>query len=128
MPPYACPESIADLNPIGFIYRHLAGGPSDGLYAHYELIEGLGKGSFSTIMKALHKETARWFAVKMLKRRSSALTSHLYGFLQSTLSDGIVSHKVESLKRLAHPNLCQLKEVFWSKASIGKKFYSQMFR
>ena len=100
----------------GYIYRHLAGGPpTEGLYAHYELTEELGKGSFATVMKAMSKETGQWYACKMIHVKQ--LKASVKGQLQDP---ALALHKeVQILERLQHPNICQLKEVFYEEYYIS---------
>lgn len=113
---------------IGYIYRHLAAGPpQEGLYAHYELVEQLGKGSFATVMKALHKETGRWYAVKMIQRRSlRRSTNNAQGLFQSITTDSALTREAKIMEKLVHPNICQLKEIYWDEtyisASLGTSF------
>ncbi|KAI0088050.1 kinase-like domain-containing protein [Irpex rosettiformis] len=103
-----------------FIYRHLAAGPpTEGLYAHYDITEELGKGSFATVMKALCRESGKWFAVKMIAMNHVKAAAHM-----TTTTDAsgnrsrpdptiTLQKEVKILERLKHPNICQLKEVFY---------------
>ncbi|EKM54866.1 uncharacterized protein PHACADRAFT_259022 [Phanerochaete carnosa HHB-10118-sp] len=100
-----------------FIYRHLAAGPPvEGLYAHYDITEELGKGSFATVMKAMCKENGHWYAVKMIQTKNlkrSMTKQHPNGD-RVTVDASIALHKeVQILQKLRHQNICQLKEVFY---------------
>lgn len=106
----------------GFIYRHLAAGPpNEGLYANYDVTEELGKGSFATVMKAMSKANGHWYAVKMIHNKHlkrSATTVDAAG-RRITVDPSAALHKeVQILQRLQHPNICQLKEVFYEENYI----------
>ena len=107
---------------LGFIYRHLAAGlPTQGLYAHYEITEELGKGSFATVMKAMSRENGHWYAVKMIhnKHLKRSMTKHINNGERVTVDASKALHKeVQILQRLTHPNICQLKEVFYEENYI----------
>ena len=85
-----------------------AGVPTEGLYAHYELTEELGKGSFATVMKAMSKATGQWYACKMIhvKQLKASASNRLSDPAQALMKE------VQILERLHHKNICQLKEVF----------------
>ncbi|KAI0630061.1 kinase-like domain-containing protein [Trametes polyzona] len=105
-----------------FVYRHMASGPpSRGLYRYYDLLHELGKGSFATVMKALHKEEGKWYAVKMIqanKLRRGLSHASLNGE-QSEDKSSNFAREINILERLQHPNICQLKEVFFESYSIN---------
>ncbi|KAH9892439.1 kinase-like domain-containing protein [Cubamyces lactineus] len=105
-----------------FVYRHLASGPpSRGLYRYYDLLHELGKGSFATVMKALHKEEGKWYAVKMIqanKLRKGLSNATLNGVQTNDKSNNF-AREINILERLQHPNICQLKEVFFESYSIN---------
>ena len=113
----SCLNSPANLLFPGFIYRHLAAGPPvEGLYAHYDITEELGKGSFATVMKAMCKENGHWYAVKMIQTKNlkRSMTKHHANGDRVTVDASIALHKeVQILQKLQHPNICQLKEVFY---------------
>ena len=112
-----CPESRQ-----GFVFRHTAcGPPSRGLHKFYDLQHELGKGSFATVMKALHKEEGKWYAIKMinaskLRRGMSAATVR---GLQDDDKASNFAREINILEKLQHPNVCQLKEVFYEKYNIS---------
>ncbi|EIW63647.1 Pkinase-domain-containing protein [Trametes versicolor FP-101664 SS1] len=105
-----------------FVYRHLASGPpSRGLHRYYDLMHELGKGSFATVMKALHKEEGKWYAVKMIqanKLRKGLSNATLNGINSDDKSNNF-AREINILERLTHPNICQLKEVFFERYSIN---------
>ncbi|KAJ3553328.1 hypothetical protein NM688_g3677 [Phlebia brevispora] len=107
------PDSMEDYR---FIYRHMAAGlPTEGLYAHYELVEELGKGSFATVMKAMSKATGQWYACKMIHVKQ--LKASVAGKIRDP---AVALHKeVQILERLQHKNICQLKEVFYDPQYIN---------
>ncbi|OJT11418.1 hypothetical protein TRAPUB_12062 [Trametes pubescens] len=105
-----------------FVYRHLASGPpSRGLHMYYDLMHELGKGSFATVMKALHKQEGKWYAVKMIqanKLRKGLSNATLNGINSDDKSNNF-AREINILERLTHPNICQLKEVFFERYSIN---------
>lgn len=107
---------------IGFVFRHTAcGPPSRGLYKYYDLQHELGKGSFATVMKALHKEEGKWYAVKMIqanKLRRGLSNASLNG-VQSNDKANNFAREINILERLQHKNICQLKEVFFESYNIS---------
>ncbi|KAI0338234.1 kinase-like protein [Trametopsis cervina] len=108
-----------------FIYRHLAAGPpTEGLHAHYNVTEELGKGSYATVMKAMSKETGQWYAVKMLpanqlKAAASMAQVDESGTRSKPEPTITLQKEVKILERLKHPNICQLKEVFYEEHYIN---------
>ncbi|TQE02956.1 hypothetical protein C1H46_011443 [Malus baccata] len=65
----------------------------------FEMIKKLGGGAYGTVFAALHKQTGELVAIKKLNQRCSSL--------QQCLS----LPEVQSLSKLNHPNIVQLKEV-----------------
>ena len=114
------------LNPCqGFVFRHTAcGPPSRGLHKYYDLQHELGKGSFATVMKALHKEEGKWYAVKMIQANKlrRGLSHASENGVQSSDKDkgNNFAREINILERLQHKNICQLKEVFFESYSISK--------
>ncbi|KAH9485365.1 Serine/threonine-protein kinase cds1 [Psilocybe cubensis] len=91
-----------------FVYRHLACGmPTEGLYAHYDLGIELGKGSFATVRKAIHRATGQWYAVKMISA-SKAVRNNTQSSRNSNLA-----REISIMEKLEHPNICKLVEVFF---------------
>ncbi|THH00325.1 hypothetical protein EW145_g7096, partial [Phellinidium pouzarii] len=97
---------------LRFIFRLTAGGmPTTGLHAHYDVGNELGRGSFATVMRAVHRETGRSYAIKMVHRNKfrSASPDSIKMFLR----------EVAILEQLQHPNICALKETFEDESSIN---------
>ncbi|KAF8623401.1 hypothetical protein AX15_006393 [Amanita polypyramis BW_CC] len=87
-----------------FVYRHTAAGPpTEGLYAHYDISTELGKGSFATVRKAVSRATGEWYAVKMIQDNKKGK-----GVRNTSLA-----REITIMERLKHPNICELKEVFF---------------
>lgn len=99
--------SRLDLLTPGFVYRHTACGlPSHGLYANYDLGIELGKGSFASVKKAIHKQTGTWYAVKMI---SAAKTVRQSG----SSRHATFAREISIMEKLEHRNICKLVEVFF---------------
>ncbi|KAI0930029.1 hypothetical protein AcV5_006838 [Taiwanofungus camphoratus] len=97
-----------------FVYRHMAAGiPTQGLYAHYQLHEELGKGSFATVMKAMNRDDGQWYAIKVIQTSKINRTD-----TQSTTMNKF-AREISILEGLQHPNICQLKEVFFEEWTIN---------
>jgi serine/threonine/tyrosine protein kinase RAD53 len=104
----------------GFIYRHLAAGPAKGgLYAFYDIATELGKGSFATVVKAINRADGRWYAVKMIQN-SKVKRITPTGTGGANNPNEIFVREISILEDLKHPNICQLKEVFWDATTISK--------
>ncbi|KAK2463294.1 hypothetical protein APHAL10511_004949 [Amanita phalloides] len=87
-----------------FVYRHTAAGlPSEGLYAHYDISTELGKGSFATVRKAVSRSTGEWYAVKMIQDSKRG----------KGVRNTALAREITIMERLKHPNICELKEVFF---------------
>ncbi|GLB37085.1 putative forkhead associated domain containing protein [Lyophyllum shimeji] len=100
-----------------FIYRHIASGPpTTGLYAFYDLTQELGKGSFATVMKAICRKTGQWFAVKMIQE-SRNVRSPGEQQPQTRPRNELFMREISILEKLKHPNICELKEVFFQENS-----------
>ncbi|KAI0328355.1 Pkinase-domain-containing protein [Cubamyces sp. BRFM 1775] len=99
-----------------YIYRHMAYTvPSEGVHKFYDMQHSLGKGTFATVMKALHREEGKWYAIKIIS------TSKLRGdWAKIAVLDGAPKteeaksklQEITILERLKHKNICQLKEVY----------------
>jgi len=91
---------------IGFIYRHTAGGQTtEGLFALYDLGMELGKGSFATVRKAVHKATGKWYAMKMIYPSKSVGQ-------QESRNQNLI-REISIMEKLDHHNICKLVEVFF---------------
>ena len=100
----------------------MACGPATrGLHKHYDVQHELGKGSFATVMKALHRAEDKWYAVKMI--HASHLRRNLNSLSESEAKPedkkGTLAREISILERLQHRNICQLKEVFFEPYSIS---------
>ncbi|KAM5541348.1 hypothetical protein V8D89_004902 [Ganoderma adspersum] len=99
-----------------FIFRHRAAKPSttDSLHQFYDIDHGLGSGAFATVVKALHLEERKWYAIKSFpgERVQQFLSrpSRRMEMMQSAWKH--LEREMEVLKRLRHRNICQLKETF----------------
>jgi calcium/calmodulin-dependent protein kinase I len=76
--------------------------------AFYELGEDLGSGAFSKVKRATHKKTGEKLAVKIIEKK-----------LVDEEDLIILSREIEIMKRLDHPNVLKLKEVFENKQEIA---------
>lgn len=95
----------------GFIFRLMSGGePVDGVHAHYDITHELGKGSFATVMKAIERSTGRWYAIKIITDKHNRPDQNRVAF----------SREIEIMKKLKHPNICELKEVFYQENGISE--------
>ena len=89
---------------LGFVYRHTAAGlPTEGLYAHYDISTELGKGSFATVRKAVSRTTGELYAVKMIQDSKRG----------KGVRNTALAREITIMERLKHPNICELKEVFF---------------
>lgn len=91
-----------------FIFRLFTGQAATGLNAHYDLAYELGHGSFATVMKALHRASGEWFAVKII--HGSKIRGGDEARLQSFMRE------ISILESLAHHNICSLKERFFDES------------
>lgn len=87
------------------------GDPEDGIHAHYDLTHELGKGSFATVMKAIERRTGEWFAVKIITDKHNRPGD------QNRVA---FTREIEIMKKLKHPNICELKEVFYQANGISE--------
>ncbi|KAF8973309.1 kinase-like domain-containing protein [Flammula alnicola] len=94
-----------------FVYRHTASGPpSSGLYASYDIGIELGKGSFASVKRAIHKQSGIWYAVKMI---NAAKTVRQNGASRSAT----FAREISIMEKLEHRNICKLVEVFFQEDS-----------
>ncbi|KAF7305784.1 Pkinase-domain-containing protein [Mycena chlorophos] len=91
-----------------YVYRDYASGSAKrAVYASYDLSHQLGKGSFATVYRALHRQTGQWVAVKAIhetKRQGTAAAN----------ANNMISREINVMQALRHPNICELREVFWN--------------
>ncbi|KAI8972181.1 kinase-like domain-containing protein [Trametes punicea] len=99
-----------------FIYRHMAyAPPSGGVHKFYDMLHELGKGSYATVMKALHKEEGKWYAIKIVsthKLRGDWSDNAILDGKPKTEEAIRLLREITILQRLQHNNIVQLKEVF----------------
>ncbi|VDC07567.1 unnamed protein product [Peniophora sp. CBMAI 1063] len=88
-----------------FIFRMFTGQAATGLNAHYDLTYELGHGSFATVMKALHRATGEWYAVKII--HGSKIRGDDGAKLQAFMREIMI------LESLQHDNICRMKERFF---------------
>lgn len=100
---------------LGYIFRFVAAGPpTEGIHAFYDLGIELGKGSFASVYKAMHRVSGQWFAVKMIqadKVKKSAANGN--GVDVDPRKATAFAREISILEQLSHPNICQLKETFF---------------
>ncbi|KAI0665870.1 kinase-like domain-containing protein [Trametes maxima] len=104
-----------------FMYRHVAyTSPNRGVHSIYDIQHELGKGSFAPVMKALHREEGRWYAIKIIQ--GEKLPKGWYKGIVNGCPTDEESRKlireISILERLQHRNICQLKEVFLERYKI----------
>lgn len=104
----------------GYVFRLIAGGPAkDGMHAIYDISHELGKGSFASVYRAMHRATGLWYAVKMIqvdKIKKSAMNGG--GDPDAKKAAGF-AREISILESLSHPNICQLKETFFQENNIS---------
>ncbi|KZV72852.1 Pkinase-domain-containing protein [Peniophora sp. CONT] len=110
--PHAAKESDDDYR---FIFRLFTGQAATGLNAHYDLAYELGHGSFATVMKALHRASGEWFAVKII--HGSKIRGGDDARLQSFMRE------ISILESLDHENICSLKERFFDESRGDENIY-----
>ncbi|KDQ55702.1 hypothetical protein JAAARDRAFT_37119 [Jaapia argillacea MUCL 33604] len=97
-----------------FIFRLTAPGPPlEGFHKHYELGTELGKGSFASVMKAIHRGTGTWYAVKIIDLRKMRNPTDSQG--QERSKSSAFTREIMILEGLKHDNICGLKEAFFDK-------------
>ncbi|KAK7018876.1 Pkinase-domain-containing protein [Favolaschia claudopus] len=100
-----------------FIFRDLVSGVvKRALYNSYDLSTELGKGSFATVYKALHKASGEWVAVKVIHetKRQAGPTATINTEAKQAAQNINTSREINIMENLRHPNICQLREVFWN--------------
>ncbi|RPD52895.1 Pkinase-domain-containing protein [Lentinus tigrinus ALCF2SS1-7] len=110
------------LDDYRFIFRHRAcKAPAGGLDKLYDLQHMLGRGSFGTVMKALHREEGNWYAVKIMpanKLRKAVSDPSADAVTPDTIPN-ILKREIDIMQRLEHKNICQFKEVFYESQGIS---------
>ncbi|KIY67911.1 Pkinase-domain-containing protein [Cylindrobasidium torrendii FP15055 ss-10] len=104
------PQPASALDDYRFLFRLLAGGGTqEGMYAEYDLISELGKGSFATVMKALERQTGETRAIKMIHHRVAGNSQ------DEETRNKQLTREIEIMRGLRHPNICALHKVFREK-------------
>ncbi|KAF7978399.1 hypothetical protein HWV62_799 [Athelia sp. TMB] len=97
----------------GFVFRLVtAGMASEGIHVHYDFGPQLGAGGFACVYKAIHRETGKWYAVKVIKAPRIQARSKKTA-LEACKATAF-AREITIMGRLVHPNICQLKEAFIS--------------
>ena len=112
----------------GFIFRHKAcRTPAGGLDKLYDLQHVLGRGSFGTVMKALHREEGNWYAVKIIpasKLRKAMTDTSMNAVTPDTIPSPL-KREIDIMQRLQHKNICLFKEVFYENQGISKTIHQE---
>lgn len=72
----------------------------------YDFGEKIGEGSFGKVYKATHKQTGLERAIKIIKKKKIGSS------IKQTISE------IENLKKVDHPNIVKLYEIYESEKSI----------
>ena len=103
---------------------------SHRLEEFYDVSRELGRGSYATVFKALHKAEKKWYAVKRIARpedgRGSRVTTAQAGdpyhdVLCRKVAGRLrqLEREIDILKSLKHPHIVEFKEHFVEGSSIG---------
>ena len=71
---------------------------------HYEEREQIGKGAFSVVARIVHRQSGAEFAAKSIDLRPLRL--------RESFSPTRLRREVEIMRRLSHPNIVKLHEVY----------------
>ncbi|EPQ57134.1 Pkinase-domain-containing protein, partial [Gloeophyllum trabeum ATCC 11539] len=97
-----------------FLFRLTAGGPPvTGFYKEYDVGQQLGKGTFASVYKAIHKETGQWYAVKIIDLSKVRKPTEADANGKPKSKTSTFGREIMILESLQHPNICQLKEAFF---------------
>ncbi|KAI0737333.1 kinase-like domain-containing protein, partial [Daedaleopsis nitida] len=105
-----------------FIFRHKASrAPKTGIDSVYDLVHVLGRGSFGTVMKALHRQEGKWYAVKQIptSKLRKTMTVASMREISPENTPTALKREIEIMQRLEHPNICQFKEVLYDAKNIS---------
>ncbi|KAF7377892.1 Pkinase-domain-containing protein [Mycena sanguinolenta] len=97
-----------------FIFRDLVSNlerrPCD---KSYEIHNEIGRSSFVTVYKALHRVSGDWVAVKVIhvpQRQDDPSGTAMASHGAPTRS----THEINVMSSLRHPNICELREIFYN--------------
>ncbi|OBZ73423.1 CBL-interacting protein kinase 11 [Grifola frondosa] len=78
----------------------------------YKLGKEIGRGAYATVFKATHHTERRSYAIKVIRRD---------GLREFMTTDGasIYEREIAALETLFHPNICYMKEVFYTRGNIS---------
>jgi serine/threonine-protein kinase Chk2 len=104
-----------NINYISYLYQDVKedlhemeeGGPQKD----YDIREVLGTGNFATVKLAIHKATGEKYAIKIIDKKKFLLSSS--SRRKNTLMD-----EVNILKRVSHPNIISIKDVYESSQKL----------
>jgi Protein kinase domain. len=76
-------------------------------------------------MKAVSRTTGEWFAVKMINDSKNLRNAETGGNNTNAARTGSFAREISIMEKLKHPNICELKEVFFQEnndisASLSK--------
>lgn len=75
----------------------------------YQPMELLGRGSFSRVMRVVHRQTGIQRAAKVILKNEQQL---------SAVKDAALNAEIEVLSRIKHPNVLRIYEVYESRAEV----------
>ncbi|OBZ78096.1 Calcium/calmodulin-dependent protein kinase type 1 [Grifola frondosa] len=96
-----------------YVYRQLTPGQHVvTLDLVYKLGKEIGRGAYATVFKATHRTERRSYAIKVIRRD---------GLREFMTTDGasIYEREIAALETLFHPNICYMKEVFYTRGNIS---------
>lgn len=116
--PSSIPLDLA--HTLGFIFRQTAGPPVDGIWAHYDMGEELGRGSFATVIKALSRQDGQWYAVKIMQIDRKR---HIKGDELDSQGNNKkpFRREIEIMESLDHRNICKMREVFIAPDTLSEQ-------
>ncbi|KAJ7049936.1 kinase-like domain-containing protein [Mycena amicta] len=92
-----------------YVFRDFVSGAAKrAIYSSYDLSHQLGKGSFATVYRALHRASGEWVAVKVIHETKRQ------GGTAAAAANTMFSREINIMENLRHPNICMLREVFWN--------------
>ncbi|KAF7978410.1 hypothetical protein HWV62_821 [Athelia sp. TMB] len=94
-----------------FVFRLVTAGlETEGIHAHYDIGAQLGAGGFACVYRAMHRQTGKWYALKIIKAAKIKASSQKRALEVRRAT--AFAREITILKRLVHPNICQFKEAF----------------